>query len=36
VIVFFAAGALILTRVDVEEGRRLARESEKTVVTDPE
>jgi MFS transporter, UMF1 family len=35
VIVFFAAGALILTRVNVEEGRRQARESEATLVTDP-
>jgi UMF1 family MFS transporter len=32
VIVFFAVGALILTRVDVEEGRRLAREAERDLV----
>jgi UMF1 family MFS transporter len=27
-IVFFAAGAFLLSRVDVERGRRLAREAE--------
>ena len=27
-IVFFAIGALLLSRVDVERGRRLAREAE--------
>ena len=32
VIAFFAVGALILTRVDVEEGRRLAREAERDLL----
>ncbi|MCC6318162.1 MAG: MFS transporter [Gemmatimonadaceae bacterium] len=35
VIVFFAVGALILTRVNVEEGRRQAREAERDLVTEP-
>jgi MFS transporter, UMF1 family len=32
VIIFFVAGALILSRVDVDEGRRMAREAEKDLV----
>jgi UMF1 family MFS transporter len=32
VIVFFVGGALILARVDVDEGRRMAREAERDLV----
>jgi hypothetical protein len=30
-VVFFALGAFLLSKVDVERGRRMARESEATV-----
>jgi UMF1 family MFS transporter len=33
VIVFFVAGAVVLSRVDVEEGERIAREAERRVAS---